>query len=147
MLLQKYREENLESTYMSDERRGFEGKPHSPRIGNGMEARPKNWLVPVTLVLLRQWNIYGYELMERSVELGFEAINPGTVYRTLRKMEKDGLCESEWKTRSSGGPPRRMYSITDAGGAYLDLWVRSMEQYQQTMDDFLQAYKRGVSRS
>jgi DNA-binding PadR family transcriptional regulator len=26
------------------------------------------------------------------VELGFEAINPGTVYRTLRKTEKDGLC-------------------------------------------------------
>jgi hypothetical protein len=40
-----------------------------------------------------------------------------------------------------------MYSITDAGGVYLDLWVRSMEQYQQTMDDFLLAYKRGVSRS
>jgi len=147
MLLQKHREEHLESTYMSDERRGLEGKPRVPRIGNGMEARPKNWLVPVTLVLLRQWNIYGYELMERSVELGFEAINPGTVYRTLRKMEKDGLCESEWESPSSGGPPRRMYSITDAGGAYLDLWVRSMEQYQQTMDDFLQAYKRGVSRS
>ncbi len=139
MLLQKHREEHLENTYMSGERRGLEGKPHSSRIGNAMEARPKNWLVPVTLVLLRQWNIYGYELMERSVELGFEAINPGTVYRTLRKMEKDGLCKSEWEHPSSGGPPRRMYSITDAGGAYLDLWVRSMEQYQQTMDDSLQA--------
>ena len=84
--------------------------------------------------------------MKRSVELGFETVNPGTVYRTLRKMEKDGLCESEWETASSGGPPRRMYSITDAGGAYLDMWVRSMKQYQQTMDAFLQAYKRTVSR-
>jgi poly-beta-hydroxybutyrate-responsive repressor len=83
-----------------------------------MEARPKNWLVPVTLVMLKQWRSHGYELMERTVELGFEAINPGTVYRTLRKMEKDGLCQSDWETASSsGGPPRRMYSITDAGGA------------------------------
>ena len=132
---------------MSDERRGPDGKPRTPRTGNGMEARPRNWLVPVTLVLLKQWGSHGYELMERSVELGFEAINPGTVYRTLRKMEKDGLCESDWETTSSsGGPARRMYSITDAGGAYLDLWVRSMEQYQQTMDDFLRAYKRGLSR-
>ncbi len=103
--------------------------------------------MPVTLAMLRQWNSYGYELMERSVELGFETVNPGTVYRTLRMMEKDGLCESEWVTRSSGGPPRRMYSITDAGGAYLDLWVRSMEQGQQTMDVFLRAYKRGGSHS
>ena len=134
---------------MSDERRGPEGNPRSALTGNNVEARPKNWLMPVTLVLLRQWSSHGYELMERAVELRFETITPGTLYRTLRKMEKDGLCQSDWETTttSSGGPPRRMYSITDAGGAYLDLWVRSMEQYQQTMDAFLQAYKSGRSRS
>ncbi len=133
---------------MTDERRSRGGNPRSAGIANDIDTRPKNWLVPVTLVLLRQWNSYGYELIERTVELGFETINPGTVYRTLRKMEKDGLCESEWETTSSsGGPARRMYSITDAGGAYLELWARSMEQYQQTMDDFFRAYKSGMSRS
>jgi len=65
--------------------------------------------------MLRQWRSHGYELMERTVELGFESINPGTVYRTLRKMEKDGLCRSEWETTSSGGPARRVYSITYNG--------------------------------
>jgi poly-beta-hydroxybutyrate-responsive repressor len=84
--------------------------------------------------------------MERYVELGFEALNPGTVYRTLRKMEKDGLCESKWET-ACGGPARRMYSITQDGEAYLNLWVKSLEQYQQTMDGFLQAYRRGRSSS
>jgi poly-beta-hydroxybutyrate-responsive repressor len=132
---------------VSGEKRRREGNTRSTGNSTNVEARPKNWLVPVTLAMLRQWNSYGYELMKRSVELGFETVNPGTVYRTLRKMEKDGLCESEWVTRSSGGPSRRMYSITDAGGAYLDLWVRSMEQYQQTMDVFLRAYKRGGSHS
>jgi PadR family transcriptional regulator PadR len=113
-----------------------------------MEARPKNWLVTVMLAMLRQCSSYGNDIMERAVEFGFEAVNPGTVYRTLRKMEKYGLCESEWETNSSsGGPPRRVYSLTDAGGAYLDLWVQSMEQYQRTMDDSLRAYKSGVSRS
>ena len=96
--------------------------------------------------MLRQWNSYGYELMERSVELGFETVNPGTVYRTLRKMEKDELCESKWETYS-GGPARRMYSITDAGEAYLGLWFKSLEQYQKTTDAFLQVYKSGGSRS
>ena len=132
---------------MSDEKREPEYKPRLTGIANDIDTRPKNWLVPVTPVLLRQWSSYGYELMERTVELGFETVNPGTVYRTLRKMEKDGLCESEWETASSGGPARRMYSITDAGGAYLELWARSMEQYQQTMDDFFRAYKSGRSRS
>ena len=132
---------------MNDERRGPKGNSRSAPRANIVEARPKNWLVPVTLGMLHQWNSYGYEIMERTVEFGFEVLNPGTMYRTLRKMEKDGLCQSEWQTTFSGGPPRRVYSITDAGEAYLDLWVQSMKQYQQTMDNFLQAYKRGMSRS
>jgi PadR family transcriptional regulator, regulatory protein PadR len=77
------------------------------------------------------------------VELGFETLNVGTLYRTLRKMENEGPCESEWQTDSSSGrPARRMYSITDAGEAYLNLWVESLGHYQQTMDAFLLAYKK-----
>lgn len=53
--------------------------------------------MPVVLVILREGTTYGYELMERAVQVDFEAMNPGTLYRTLRKMEKDGLCGSEWK--------------------------------------------------
>jgi len=30
-----------------------------------MEARPKNWLVPVTLAMLKHCNSYGYNIMER----------------------------------------------------------------------------------
>jgi PadR family transcriptional regulator, regulatory protein PadR len=105
----------------------------------GVEARPRNWLVPVILLSLREWNSYGYELMERAAAFGFEAMNPGTLYRTLRQMEKDGIVESTWET-SSGGPARRMYSITDAGRAYLDFWARSLEQYQHTMDAFFRLY-------
>jgi len=57
-----------------------------------VEARPKNWLTLVTLVLLKEESSYGYELMERlEEEFGFEQINPSSVYRTLRQMEKEGL--------------------------------------------------------
>jgi len=51
----------------------------------GVEARPRNWLVPVILLSLREWNSYGYELMERASAFGFEAMNPGTLYRTPRR--------------------------------------------------------------
>ena len=80
----------------------------------GVDARPRNWLVPVILLSLKEWNSYGYELMERAADFGFEAMNPGTLYRTLRQMEEEGMVESTWET-SRGGPARRMYSITDAG--------------------------------
>src|ERR671932_1496483 len=103
------------------------------------EARPRNWLVPVMLLSLREWNSYGYELMEQAAAFGFETMNPGTVYRTLRDMEKNGTVKSRWET-SGAGPARRMYSITDAGEAYLALWATSLKQYQQTMDAFFELY-------
>ena len=129
----------LEEENMSSEERELGGKPRSVEA-YGIEAcRPRNWLVPVILVTLREWNSYGYELMERLTAFGFEAMNPGTLYRTLRQMEKDGVVKSKWET-SKGGPARRVYSITDAGEAYLDFWARSLEQYQQAMDTFFQIY-------
>ncbi len=107
-------------------------------------CRPRNWLVPVNLLALRERISYGYKLMERTVELGFETMNPRTLYRTLRQMEKEGLCESRWKT-SKWAPARRMYSIADAGEAYLDLWARSLKQYQRNMDAFFRPYAEDSS--
>jgi PadR family transcriptional regulator, regulatory protein PadR len=110
-----------------------------------VEARPKRWLTPVTLVLLKEESSYGYELMERmDEEFGFEQINPGSVYRALRQMEKDGLCSSVWDVRAEEGgpPPRRMYAITDAGEAYLKAWAEACEKYHRLMDQFARVYGR-----
>ena len=104
-----------------------------------IEARPRNWLTPVTLVLLREESSYGYELMERLEEFGFEQIRAGTLYRSLRRTDKEGLSKSEWDT-SEGGPARRMYSITEAGESYLAAWAQACEQYQNVMDSFARAY-------
>lgn len=104
-----------------------------------VEVRPRNWLVPVILLSLREWNSYGYELMERTAAFGFEAMNPGTLYRTLRQMEKDGVVKSKWET-SRGGPARRVYSITEAGETYLDFWAQALEQYRRNMDSFFRLY-------
>jgi poly-beta-hydroxybutyrate-responsive repressor len=104
-----------------------------------IEARPRNWLTPVTLVLLREESSYGYELMERLEQFSFERIRAGTLYRTLRRMEQEGLCMSAWE-RSEGRPARRMYSITESGEAYLAAWAQACKQYQNVMDCFYQAY-------
>jgi poly-beta-hydroxybutyrate-responsive repressor len=104
-----------------------------------VKVRPRNWAQPVILVLLREWNSYGYEMMERMAEFGLEATNPGTLYRTLRHMEKNGAVKSAWET-SKGGPARRVYSITDVGEAYLAFWVKSLEQYQRNVDAFFRLY-------
>src|SRR5215210_609416 len=104
-----------------------------------VEARPKKWLMPVGLVVLREEDSYGYELMERLQQFGFVEINPGALYRTLRRMENEGLCKSEWE-HSEGEPARRIYSITEAGEAFLESWLEACEKYQEVMDTLSQAY-------
>src|SRR5215204_7111601 len=105
-----------------------------------IEVRPRNWLTPVALVLLREERSYGYELMEGLEQFGFGHISAGSMYRTLRRMEQQGLCKSEWET-SEVGPARRMYSITEDGESYLAAWAEACEQYQNVMDSFARAYR------
>lgn len=105
----------------------------------GSEGMPRNWMTPVILLLLREWSSYGYDLMERMAAFGFAAMNPGSLYRVLRQLEKDGMVSSAWDT-SGQGPARRMYSITDAGEAYLNLWANGIEQYRAMMNMFFRLY-------
>ncbi len=100
-----------------------------------------NLLVPVILMVLRHSNSYGYKLMEETTRFRKAAISPGTMYRTLRQMEKNGNIESTWDSKANG-PARRMYSITDAGEAYLAIWIESLKQYQSTVEGFLKHYHR-----
>jgi PadR family transcriptional regulator, regulatory protein PadR len=108
-----------------------------------VQARPRKWLTPVALVLLKEESSYGYELMQQiEEEFGSEEINPGSMYRTLRRMENEGLCTSEWDFGTEGGPARRMYAITDAGEDYLEAWAEACKKYHQLMDEFARVYTR-----
>jgi poly-beta-hydroxybutyrate-responsive repressor len=111
----------------------------TPHARDAMAAEvgglPKSWLVPTVLMLLRDLSSYGYDLMKALAAFGFAMLNPGPLYRMLRQMEKDGLVRSSWDT-SGQGPARRIYSITEAGEAYLKLWGRSLDHYRTLMDRF-----------
>lgn len=125
-------------THDDEERQGKRGESASAR-DDGPTGMPKNWLTAVLLLQLRELNSYGYDLLEKAAAFGFAALNPGTLYRVLRQMEKEGLVNSGWDT-SGQGPARRVYSITDAGEAYLKLWAGSLDQYRRTMDMFFRLY-------
>jgi hypothetical protein len=59
---------------------------------------------------------------------------------THRKMEREGLCESEWDISEEGVPTRRTYSVTEAGEEYLAAWVEGCKRYQNVMDCLYRAY-------
>ena len=104
-------------------------------------APPRTWLTPYLLMMLRSWNAYGYELVRQLTLFGFGAVDPGTVYRALRDLERDGYVTSAWDTSVTSGPARRVYTITDAGVAALGLWADALNNYRQTLDRFFRLYQ------
>jgi len=84
------------------------------------------------LAFLRNWNAYGYQLSQQLNEAGLPAFDSGTVYRTLRQLEKTGLVSSFWDT-SESGPARRMYSLTTAGDIFLSGWIDVLSNYQRVL--------------
>lgn len=116
-------------------RRGDE--PGPPPLG-----LPRNLLVPYVLMYLKNVSAHGYQILQTLTMLGFAAVDPATVYRTLRQMEKEGLVDSSWQT-GEAGPARRAYTITDNGEQLLTQWADALGAYQRFLDRFFELYAGG----
>jgi len=81
------------------------------------------------LGLLRDWNAHGYQLVQRLTDAGLPPFDVGTIYRTLRRLEKAGLVSSLWDT-SQAGPAKRTYTLTAAGQLFLGNWADILQRYQ-----------------
>ncbi len=88
------------------------------------------------LAFLKNWNAYGYQLSQRLAEAGMPDFDSGTVYRTLRQLERTGMVSSFWDT-SESGPARRMYSLTKAGELFLAGWIETLQNYQSILQTAL----------
>jgi PadR family transcriptional regulator PadR len=101
-------------------------------------------LTTTLLAFLRNWNAYGYQLSQQLAEAGLPAFDSGTVYRTLRQLERTGLVSSFWDT-SESGPARRMYSLTKAGDLFLSSWIDVLGRYQAVLQKPIQGMDRTVA--
>lgn len=67
---------------------------------------------------------YGYDITQQLRKLGFEDVVEGTVYTILVRLERNGFVSIE-KQPSEVGPPRKFYSLTEAGYAELEtFWAK-----------------------
>ena len=78
----------------------------------------KGVLEGCVLEIIARSQTYGYEIASSLRTLGFADVVEGTVYTILLRLEKNNLVEIE-KRSSSIGPPRKFYSLNEAGRAEL----------------------------
>ncbi len=89
------------------------GYGHGFKEHGGMRTR---FIGPFLLLALYREPSYGYELMDKLKEFGFDMYMPDqtSIYKMLRNMEEKGFISSEWDTRGSG-PAKRVYKVTSEG--------------------------------
>ncbi len=129
---------------MVTERRRSRPRRDSPtQQPDDSRRRPRlhgDLLASSLLAFLRNWPAYGYQLVRELSKAGLPAFDSATVYRTLRQLERSGLVSSFWDT-SESGPARRMYSLTRAGEAFLNLWLDVLSHYQNILQSALNSYE------
>lgn len=91
------------------------------------------------MLLLRvvdQTEDYGYSIVVRLQELGFDNLAEGTVYPALTRLESKGLLSSRL-VPSTSGPARKYYRTTPAGVDELEraltAWLDLSENVERVM--------------
>jgi DNA-binding PadR family transcriptional regulator len=79
-------------------------------------AELKRGLVQIAALSLLKERLYGYQLVKILAAAGLET-EEGTLYPLLRRLETQGLLDSEWDT--AGSRPRKYYVLSKEGLAAL----------------------------
>jgi len=88
------------------------------------------------LALLRDRDMYGFELTRALSTAGGLVTSEGTVYPLLTRIRQDGLVDTFWVS-SPQGPPRRYYRLTKDGRLALDTFRVQWQQFRDTVDTIL----------
>ena len=84
----------------------------------------KGVLEGCVLEIINRGETYGYEITRKLNALGFTDVVEGTVYTILIRLEKNKLVEITKKS-SDMGPPRKFFTLNDAGREeLLKFWER-----------------------
>ncbi|MEW8971142.1 MAG: PadR family transcriptional regulator [Mesobacillus sp.] len=92
------------------------------------------------LSIIKEGAIYGYELAAKLESYGFHSFSEGTIYPLLLRMQKEGLVSTTLR-KSTAGPKRKYYSLTEKGEQELEQFISRWTQLSSSVNNVLN--KRG----
>jgi len=98
-------------------------------ISNIQQEMKRGTLVLAVLTQMDQPQ-YGYSLIQALTDKGLD-VEQNTLYPLLRRLEKQGLLDSDWDTE--GSRPRRYYKISDIGKEVRSLLLEDWNRLNDTM--------------
>jgi PadR family transcriptional regulator PadR len=103
----------------------------------------RGFLVLGVLAALRTEQ-YGYTLRKALAEQGM-AIDEGTLYPLLRRLESQGLLLSEWREEDKRN--KRFYRLSPEGRQVLKQLLAEWQSIDSSLSEILKEQRRGSSRS
>ncbi len=89
------------------------------------------------LHIISRGEVYASDMLEELTSAKIMVVE-GTLYPLLTRLRKAGLVEYKW-VESTSGPPRKYFTITDEGSAFLKslslTWKELMESTNQIISE------------
>lgn len=109
-------------------------------VENVKSQMRKGMLEYSIMLLLRAKPCYSSDIIDE-LESANLIVVEGTLYPLLSRLKKEGMVDYEWQ-ESSAGPPRKYYSLTEAG---LDALARLDENWNNLSSTVAQIKEKNTS--
>ncbi|MCL4441213.1 MAG: helix-turn-helix transcriptional regulator [Firmicutes bacterium] len=115
-------------------------------VCNNLSFSMEKLTQPAILLLLAENQAHGYDLIQKLNHLDCidGELEAATVYRTLRRMEREGLISSQWE-HGEFGPARRQYRLTDEGRKSLNDWVIVLKARMKQIEILISHYDKTMN--
>lgn len=97
------------------------------------------------MLMISQGERYGYELISRLEKRPILAAKESTIYPLLRRLLREELLASSWRESAEGLPPRKYYTITDKGRAYLAAMEAEWRNLLSAIDEIKGSNQHGTN--
>lgn len=101
----------------------------------------KGLLVYALLSVIAADELYVADIL-RTLNASQFATQEGTLYPLLSKLRREQLIGYRW-VESPAGPPRKYYSLTEAGNTYL----QNLDAYWADINEAISKLKKGASHA
>ncbi len=96
----------------------------------------KGILEGCVLKIIKDYRTYGYDIVSKLHDYGFESMTEGTIYPMLSRMESNGLLET-LDMASPKGPQRRYYFLSQDGKKALKTFEKEWTALEGSVSEIM----------
>ncbi len=109
------------------------------QIDNTKAQMRKGLLEFCILLVISQSKAYASSILDELTKADLIVVE-GTLYPLLTRLKNAGLLTYDW-VESSGGPPRKYYSLTEEGKKFLSQLSKTWQSLDKSINSLIKKFK------